>query len=83
MRVHFQPYQSYSKSYSYLHPIIKHTHTHSTSKEMLERDLVELHTFTKMEQHFDTEWNELNEKFAAATAQIADLQAERQYALQR
>lgn len=50
---------------------------------MLERDLVELHTFTKMEKHFDTEWNVLNEKFAAATAQIEELQAERQSALQR
>lgn len=50
---------------------------------MLERDLVELHTFTKMEKHFDTEWNVLNEKFAAATAQIEELQAERQSVLQR
>lgn len=50
---------------------------------MLERDLVELHTFTKMEQHIDTEWNELNEKLAAATAQIDDMQAERQTLFQR
>lgn len=60
-----------------------HAHAHTTSKEMLERDLVELHTFTKMEQHIDTEWNELNEKLAAATAQIDDMQAERQTLFQR
>lgn len=59
------------------------THTHKTSKEMLERDLVELHTFTKMEQHIDTEWNELSEKLAAATAQIDEMQAEQQNLSQR
>jgi len=44
---------------------------------MIEREVVELEAFTRMEQHINSEWEELNDKLTAATARIEELQAER------
>ncbi|XP_030240036.1 kinesin-like protein KIN-7I [Drosophila navojoa] len=47
------------------------------SKQMIERDLVELSTFVKLEQNIGNEWDDLNNKYAVATAQVDELQSER------
>ncbi|KAM8716372.1 hypothetical protein ACLKA7_003276 [Drosophila subpalustris] len=52
-------------------------------REMLEREVVELEAFTKIEQHINSEWNELNENLSVAKSQIDELQAERLNMLQR
>ncbi|XP_034098081.1 kinesin-like protein KIF15 isoform X1 [Drosophila albomicans] len=52
-------------------------------RELLERKLVELEAFTKIEQQINTEWDELNEKLSTATARVDELQTERQNLLQR
>ncbi|KAH8395406.1 hypothetical protein KR215_000569 [Drosophila sulfurigaster] len=52
-------------------------------RELLERELVELEAFTKIEQQINAEWDELNEKLSTATARVDDLQTERLNLLQR
>ncbi|XP_017859392.1 PREDICTED: kinesin-like protein KIN-7I isoform X1 [Drosophila arizonae] len=53
------------------------------SKQMIERDLVELSTFVKLEQNIGNEWEDLNNKFAVATAQVDELQSERVNLIER
>lgn len=50
---------------------------------MLEREVVELEAFTKIEQQINSEWDELNENLSVAKAKIDELQAERLNLLQR
>ncbi|KAH8306758.1 hypothetical protein KR044_012579 [Drosophila immigrans] len=52
-------------------------------REMLERELVELEAFVKIEQQINAEWDELNEKLATAIARNDELQTERLNLLQR
>ncbi|KAH8377663.1 hypothetical protein KR093_006556 [Drosophila rubida] len=52
-------------------------------RELLERELVELEAFTKIEQQINAEWEELNEKLNTATAHIDELQTEKLNLLQR
>ncbi|XP_034491054.1 kinesin-like protein KIN-7I isoform X1 [Drosophila innubila] len=52
-------------------------------REMLEREVVELEAFTKIEQHINSEWEVLNENLSVANAKIDELQAERLNLLQR
>lgn len=47
------------------------------SKKLIERDLVELATFEDLEHNIGTEWEELNQKFTVAAAQVDELQSER------
>lgn len=53
------------------------------SKQLIERDLVELSTFVKLEQNIGNEWDDLNNKFAVATAQVDELQSERVNLIER
>ncbi|ALC39330.1 cmet, partial [Drosophila busckii] len=52
-------------------------HLAPQNREKFERELIELQTFSKIEQHINTEWEDLTQKLTTATDKINELQNER------